>query len=139
LTVLELGAWKGRSTVTLSRVARYVVSVDHHRGIAEREGVDSLPDYLENVRSLSNVAIVIGFFDDVLPLLGEFFDMVYIDGSHDEESVFADTSGALDKVRRRGVIAFHDWDMKSVRAGAGRVLRVAPDNIVGSLAWFRLT
>jgi len=135
-TVLELGAWKGRSTVVLSEVATYVVSVDRHQGIPEREGVESLPDYLDNVLGLDNVAIVIAPFDQIVPLFDSFFTLVFIDGSHDEQSVYQDAMMAMEHTNGYGTVAFHDWDMDSVRKGGLRAMCRQPDRIVDSLASF---
>ena len=135
-TVLELGAWKGRSTVVLSEVATYVVSVDRHKGIPEREGVESLPDYLENVRGLDNVAIVIAPFDRIVPLFDSFFTLVFIDGSHDEQSVYQDAMMAMEHTDGYGTICFHDWDLDSVKKGVLRAMCRQPDSLVDSLASF---
>lgn len=132
-TVLELGAWKGRSTVALARVARYVVSVDRHRGI-EGHDADSLPEYLENVRGLPNVAIVVADWLDLNRFLGRF-DVVFVDGDHDRASVARDAQLALE--RDPDVIAFHDWDAEDVREGAADVLGAAgPSGLSGSVASF---
>lgn len=135
-TVLELGAWKGRSTVVLAEVASYVLSVDRHQGIEEVGGEDSLPDYLDAVRDLANVAIVVAEFNRFCPLLCDYFDLVFVDGDHDEESVSRDTVTALEHVTLEGFIAFHDWDFESVRAGVTSVLERSPFRVVGSLAAF---
>lgn len=138
-TVLELGAWKGRSTVALSRVARYVVSVDRHQGVEgyKATGVDSLPSYLDSVRGLPNVAIVVADFADFVPFLDQSFDLVFVDGDHDRDSVARDAMLADIVVVNEGVVAFHDYDMKSVRDGIAEVFDGPPDGVVGSLAWFR--
>lgn len=128
-TVLELGAWKGRSTFVLARTALHVVSVDRHLGIPGHGG-DSLAEYLENVRGLANVSPVVSHFEEIVPLLGHF-DLVYIDGDHDEASVYRDSTLALPHC---DTIAFHDWDFPEVRAGAAHL--GDPAGIVGSLAWF---
>lgn len=134
LTVLELGAWKGRSTVVLAERARYVVSVDRHRGISGHDN-DSLPDYLANVRYIENVAIIVGDFEKVVPLLAGY-DMVYVDGDHDADSVARDLRLVLDHNPR--VIAMHDFDFEEVRVGAREVLGRDPDGLVGSVASFTL-
>lgn len=133
-TVLELGAWKGRSTVALAQAALYVVSVDIHLGISIiADSGDSLPDYLAGVRQLGNVAIVVARFEQIVPHLTGF-DMVYIDGNHDADAVERDTRLAI----RTGAatLAFHDWDEPAVVEGAGRVLPVEPSRVVDSLAVF---
>lgn len=139
-TVLELGAWKGRSTVVLAEVATYVVSVDRHHGIEEVGGEDSLPDYLQSVRNLSNVAIVVAQFDKIVPLFGSYFDMAFVDGDHDKQSVKFDVQLAMEHVHGRGIIAMHDWDFESVRAGAAEVFgKRHPDGLAGSVASFTVT
>ena len=135
-TVLELGAWKGRSTVVLSETADYVVSVDRHQGISEVGGEDSLPDYLENVRGIENVAIVVASFDEIVPLLGTF-GLVYVDGDHDSESAFRDAIIAEKHLAPGGTVAFHDWDFDSVRDGVGAAYRCSPNVVIGSVASFR--
>ena len=135
-TVLELGAWKGRSTVVMSEVATYVVSVDRHQGIPEREGVESLSDYLANVRGLDNVAIVIAQFDRIVPLFDSFFNLCFIDGSHDEQSVYEDAMMAMEHLDGYGTICFHDWDMESVKKGGLRAMCKSPNRVVDSLAVF---
>lgn len=143
--VLELGAWKGRSTVALSEVANYVVSVDRHQGIPGH-GL-SLQEYLLAVRDLPNVAIVVADFSYFCPFLSDCFDLVFIDGDHDADSVARDTQTALEHVTVAGMLVFHDWDFESVREGAQRVLGFrsrsgssrSPDRVVGSLASFEAT
>ena len=135
-TVLELGAWKGRSTVVLSEVAKYVVSVDRHQGIEEVGGEDSLPDYLSAVRKLANVAIVVADFDSIVPLFREEFDLVYVDGNHDTASAVNDINLAIRAIKDDGVIALHDFDFESVQAAAKNVFGVVPDSLVGSVAAF---
>ena len=95
-TVLELGAWKGRSTVVFASVATHVVSVDRHQGIEEVGGDDSLPDYLAAVRGLGNVTIVVGDFNAVVPLFRDTFDVVYVDGNHDVDSAINDINLAIE-------------------------------------------
>jgi predicted O-methyltransferase YrrM len=135
-TVLELGAWKGRSTVVLAEVARYVVSVDRHQGIEEVGGGDSLPDYLASVRDLANVAIVVADFAPFVPLLREAFDVVYVDGNHDVESATDDINVALYVVKQGGLIAMHDFDFGSVQEAAKSVFGCVPDRVAGSVASF---
>ena len=138
-TVLELGAWKGRSTVVLSQVARHVVSVDRHQGIpGHTDNGDSLLDYLSAVRELENVAIVISDFQTFVPFLAVVFDLVFVDGDHDADSVERDVLlGCQHVYYSNGIIVLHDFDFESVREGAARVFRDRqPDSLVGSLAAF---
>ena len=46
-------------------------------------------------------------------------DMVYIDGSHDYNMVIYDEALFMPRLRKKGLMVFHDW--KSVPSGPGRV------------------
>jgi predicted O-methyltransferase YrrM len=46
----------------------------------------------------------------VLPDLPPVYDVVFIDGSHDYESVKRDADLALGRLTDNGVLAFHDYD-----------------------------
>jgi predicted O-methyltransferase YrrM len=135
-TVLELGAWHGRSTVVLSDVAKYVVSVDRHEGIAGTDDSDSLPEYLEHVRPLRNVALVVAHFQDFVPLLSPFgaFGLAFIDGDHDYRAVLRDIALALHV--DPPVVAMHDYDYDEVRQAATEVFG-KPHAVKGSVASFR--
>ena len=41
------------------------------------------------------------------------FDFVYVDGSHDEEDVYADCVAWWDLLSDKGILAGHDWSMRS--------------------------
>jgi hypothetical protein len=132
--VLEMGAWKGRSTVVLAEVASYVISVDRHRGIPQEGWAeDSLPDYLEAVRDLANVAIVIAHFEQIVPHL-RGIDLVYIDGDHDYQAVEADILIAL--LVEPSVVVMHDWDQDDVQQ-AGKMFFGRPTTLIDSLASFQ--
>jgi predicted O-methyltransferase YrrM len=132
-TVLELGAYKGRSTAVLSEVAKYVVSVDRHQGVPVGDD-DSLADYLEAIRPLRNVAMVVANFQDFVPLLAEAFDLVFIDGQHEYAEVQRDI--ILTLWVDPPVVAFHDYDFSDVKKAATEMFG-DPHAVHGSVASFR--
>lgn len=131
-SVLELGAWKGRSTVVLAEVATLVFSVDRHQGIpVAADARPTLNAFLDSVASFPNVVGVIGDWSQVdLAHLG-FFDLCYVDGNHDLVSVARDLEIACSMAT---VVAAHDWDIESVRQGAEQADMADPDRVVGSIA-----
>lgn len=133
--VLELGAFKGRSTMVLADVATYVVSVDRHNGIPPFHSGDSLTEYLDVVRGRQNVAAVVAenWHDFSLFLKWGSFDLVYVDGDHDFESASRDA--VLAQRLDPGMVAFHDLDDPPV-AEAARSMFGDPDGLVGSLGWY---
>lgn len=130
--VLEIGAYQGRSTAALAQTASLVVSVDHHRGDAGTRAVGTAPDWtlplfcghLNRLGLWEKVVPIIGNVEDIRPILAPFaFDLVWIDGAHDEESVSRDTALAFRVLNPvSGVIAWHDWDYESVQAGVAKHL-----------------
>ena len=128
-TVLELGAWKGRSTAALAATALHVVSVDWHYGDPDAGQEDTLDEYIANVRHLRNVTMVVGRFETVVPHLSGF-DLVFLDGAHDYASVLRDAQLAI-RVGR--TIAFHDHNQAPVAAAVADA-GLSPHTVIDSLA-----
>ena len=82
---LEIGAYKGRSSVALAQVAREVISVDpfsaNDAGIAQENRKTTLIEYLFHISGYQNIFPVIGYSHQILPLLKtRVIDMVFVDG-----------------------------------------------------------
>lgn len=118
-TVLELGAWLGRSTVALASTAAHVVSVDWHKGDAGAGFGDTLPGYWDTVRNLDNVTMVVGRFEFVVPLFAPVFGLAFVDGCPVEDAVVRDAR--LAAAVTRGLVAFHDYDQAAVQAAVSEV------------------
>lgn len=139
--VLELGAWKGRSTCCLAEVATAVRSVDHFRGDGEAGREDTHGNWLANVEAQGHRDKVRGAtltFAEAASLMPESaYDLVYVDGDHSEAGTEEATRLALFCVRHGGAVALHDWNRASVREGARRAgLTRPPDGAAGALAWW---
>lgn len=98
--VLEIGTGLGVSAKAMAKTASRVVTVD----------ID--PWVQENVfPTLGGVAC----FADIAPLLSDRFDVIFIDGAHDIESVTRDieTARAL-LAKENGLILLHDHKLAGV-------------------------
>lgn len=117
-TVLELGAWHGRSTVALASVATRVHSVDWHRGDEHAGEGDTLDSFLKNIAYhgfRDKITIHLGRFEDVLPVLGDHrFGLVFLDGHHSTESVRQDIALFGHLIKPGGWAMFHDYGLKEV-------------------------
>lgn len=135
-TVLELGAYKGRSTVVMSETAVHIVSVDRHRGVPPVHAGDTLEDYFAATRELGNVTKVVteNWHDFSRFLRPGMFDLVYVDGDHDY--LAAERDAVLAQQLDPRVVAFHDMDFQQVKAAAELIFGPAA-GLVGSLGWFK--
>jgi predicted O-methyltransferase YrrM len=134
--VLELGAWLGRSTVTLASTAEHVVSVDWHKGDESAGFGDTLPGYWDAVRNLDNVTMVVGRFEFVLPLFAPRFALTFVDGAHDHDSVVRDACLAV--AVTHGKVVFHDFNQQRVQQAIEKTGIVAVP-LVDSLAVWETT
>lgn len=134
--VLEVGAAYGYSTVAMAQVATYLTSVDPHAwlnscgaldanlaayGVAERVRIDQRWSY------------------DALPDLadqGETFDLIFVDGDHDEQAVAHDVGWARKLLAPGGVLCCHDYGEDTcpgVRAALDCLLG-SPPKLIDTLA-----
>ena len=135
--VLELGAFKGRSTVAMALTAKLVVSVDWHNGDKHVQLGESLSDYKKNIAPYTNVLPIVGRFEQVIPLLSAAkFEMVFVDGQHDFPSVIRDMYFAFSF--EPSIIAVHDWGLFQVTQGV-QTFGIKPTSIVDTLAIFDAT
>ncbi len=119
--VVEIGSWKGRSTIWLACGQRAgaggkVVAIDPHTGSTEHQTAEGVWTFDEFQRNVSAAGVA----DLVEPLvmtsreaartLNQPVGLIFIDGAHDYEAVRADFEAWFPKVVDGGVMAFNDAD-----------------------------
>lgn len=128
-TLVEVGAWKGRSAsyagpICTARGVRFVL-VDHFRGstdayaplYAERLAREDVRAILTaNLRALAieHELLAIPSLEAARSFAPSSIDAVFLDASHDRESVRADLDAWWPAIARHGVIAGHDFDHPDV-------------------------
>lgn len=105
--VLEVGSFCGRSTVCMARTAEHVTAVDYFDGRGTPEPRDTLADFQKNIKRY-DVADKVTAVNPDDEISGEY-DLIFIDGSHDRESVAADIEKYLPLLAPDGLMAFHDY------------------------------
>jgi predicted O-methyltransferase YrrM len=138
--VVEIGSFKGRSTVMLAKVASHygqgpVVAIDPHNSDILLKTEDhpedsSYRDFLRNIHAA-------GVFNQVEPHLARSMDItkswnrpirvLWIDGDHSYEGAKGDLEGFLPHLEPQGVVAFHD----ALNVFPGPI-RVFVENVLGS-------
>lgn len=126
--ILEIGSWMGKSTCILAGASKEshpkskVISIDtfwmsgpigqqaYHNQINKGKG--TFYEFIGNAK-------VYGFYDTVVPIGTESgiakdvlkcdFRMAFIDGAHDFESCLNDTKIAIPILKKKGILALHDY------------------------------
>jgi predicted O-methyltransferase YrrM len=123
--VLELGAWRGRTTVVLAQVARRLVSIDWHHGDPHAGGGVTIGPYFSNLirygqlgPANSQHTYIVGRFEDILPLFRPHsFDMIFHDGYHSYANVKRDIELILELATSDTVLCFHDYGVETEGEG----------------------
>jgi predicted O-methyltransferase YrrM len=123
-TFVEVGSWKGRSTSFIGRICNAngtrLVCVDHWRGssdlLAPRyEAALAVEDVEQTFRAnMRSLGIAVEVLAEPSLVAAERFapasiDRVFLDASHDEESVARDLEAWGARLRDGGVMAGHDY------------------------------
>jgi MMP 1-O-methyltransferase len=130
-SLLEIGSYRGKSTIYLGAAARagasVLFSIDHHRGSEEhqpgeeyhetdvyddeRGRIDTLPSFLRTIgeAGLADVvAPLVGASEDIAARWTEPLGLVFIDGGHSERAARADLDGWAPKLGDGGLLVIHD-------------------------------
>jgi predicted O-methyltransferase YrrM len=117
-SIVEVGCWRGRSTTCLAdNTPGTVYAIDHWRGSEEHQPVDTEKLYQMFLDQMapyitSGKVVPIRMESPIaaaeLVSRGLTFDMIFIDASHDRESVSADILAWKPLVRPGGLFCGHD-------------------------------
>jgi len=130
-TIIEIGAWCGKSTVYLGAAAEEtgatVFSIDHHHGSEEQqEGwehydpeladpvdgrLNTLPAWQRTIADATLEATVIGLVGDSVTIASHLdadLSLCFIDGGHAADVAWADYRAWVPKLNERGILVIHD-------------------------------
>jgi predicted O-methyltransferase YrrM len=128
--LLEIGSYAGKSTIYLgaaaSEAGAVLFSLDHHRGSEEQQPGQEYYDprltdelgRLDSLAAFRRTIALAGLEQTVIAIVGRSamvaahwrtpIGLVFVDGSHAEESVQADYAGWAPEVVTGGLLAIHD-------------------------------
>lgn len=111
--VLEIGSYCGLSTVCIAQTAESVVCIDPFDGSATDQPGETFTEFNKNVALYGltdKVEPYHGTTGEVAPSLPSgSFDLVFIDGAHDFNSISLDVAAAERLLAPGGLMAFHDY------------------------------
>jgi predicted O-methyltransferase YrrM len=113
--VLEIGSYLGLSTVWIGRVAKRVTCVDPFDGRGTSSPRDTFEEFCSNLnRHEVKVRIYRGTSQDFFremeeENLGDEFDVIFIDGSHERADVMHDLEQSARRLGAGGIIVVHDY------------------------------
>jgi hypothetical protein len=132
--IVEIGSWKGKSTICLAEGARAgsidrpvkIYAVDPHFGAPEQREkyggrVDTFAEFLLNIEQSGNRDVVVPLKKtsaEASGLVNEPIELLFIDGAHEYEMVLKDFRIWSPRLLANGMIAFHD----SKKRGPRRVI-----------------
>ena len=107
--IVEIGSWKGKSTICLGRGSRAgngvrIFAVDPHADYRHGE----FKENIERAGIGDLVTPVKGLSQDVVDDFDQPIELLFVDGSHEEDDVRHDFDTWVPKVVEGGVVAFHD-------------------------------
>jgi len=152
LPVVEIGSWRGKSTVWLAAGAHpsagtFVYAIDPHEQSLEDPTAATLDSLKKNLSRS-------GFAHAVVPIVATShhaatgFDQIpgvlFVDGSHLEDAVRVDLEDWFPRLADEGVIALHDvlnerWSgpRRALRSFLWNSTRIARVQFVDSIAWMK--
>jgi predicted O-methyltransferase YrrM len=153
-TIVEIGSFKGRSTVMLAKVASHygwgsVVAIDPHNSpiLLDHQAdleASSHQDFVDSIHAAGvsdHVEPHIAYSADVASSWSRPIRLLWIDGDHSYEGAKKDLDGFLPHLVPGGVVAFHDALNEfpgPIRVFVENVLgsdRFGPAGFVHSIAW----
>lgn len=84
---------------------------------------DTFTQNINKYGNLSKFVINRGLSEDIVPTFdNNFFDIIFVDGNHETEYVYADGKMSFDKVKPGGYIIFDDYDWIQTKKGINMFL-----------------
>lgn len=124
-SVLEIGSWKGASTIALCETQNHVTAVDSW------EYGDAFDTFVENTKHFDNLSFFKGTSKQFFQENTHKFDLIFIDGDHSRDGFYHDLMIGLSRLKSHGTLVCHDFSVSHswIVAGVqklGHHLAVAP-------------
>ncbi len=118
--IVEIGSWKGKSTVWLAKGSKYgkrvkVYAIDPHKGSTEHKNkygnVWTFPEFMKNIKKARVNDLIVPVIKSSIEAVKNWkkpIELLFIDGAHEEFAVNLDFKLWYPHLINGGIIAFHD-------------------------------
>ena len=130
INLLEIGTWAGFSTIRFSKIPDIkVLAVDPWEIYTEINQISYSPEgtrskmrkaieenkiikfFKKNTQNIDNISFIRERSENAFKLFKEnYFDVIYIDGDHSYNGVYKDIKGALEIIKKPGLICGDDLE-----------------------------
>lgn len=107
--VLEIGSYCGLSTVCMARTAEHVTAVDYFDGRGTPVPMNTSAAFDAAVMRHDVAHKIYKAHPELSSLPYDEYDLAFIDGAHDAESVRRDIAKCLRVLSPQGLLVFHDY------------------------------
>ena len=153
--VVELGSWKGKSSVVISHALAgkpgaklYCIdpfnadgdadSVDHYQFRQANQPYTLREIFDSNVRKYGNASVVealLGYSTDKAEEWDKPVDMLFIDANHEYEAALRDFQDWVPFIKPGGILAMHDVKLEWPNVELSGPARVVRENTLASDQW----
>ena len=111
---LEVGSYKGRSTICAAEVAKKVYAIDTFKatdnGQSQSKKFTTMDEFLINISDYDNIEYRVGQSESISKEFQDnSIDIILIDGLHDYDAVILDKKSWWPKLKINGYMLFHDY------------------------------
>jgi len=111
---LEIGSLFGRSSSFIASTAKKLFCIDLFEVGFNFNNVDlsfsTVETFIKNTSRFNNIIPIISKSDNVpLIICNDCFDLIFIDAGHEYKDVMTDITNWLPKLKKGGIMAFHDY------------------------------
>lgn len=148
MTMVEIGAYAGESTVIFSKHFKNVITIDPYKNnydkndpacnYIELENVYS--KFMEKTKNIDNITLIKKTSNQAFKTLkNKKFDFIYIDGLHKYKQVKKDIENYIQLVNQGGFIAGHDYHDNWIEVKKAIIDTIQnPDKIFKDTSWIKL-
>jgi predicted O-methyltransferase YrrM len=146
--IVEIGSWKGKSTIWLARGSRAgnrikIYAVDPHVGAPVNQHTSTLADFNRNLQNAGISELVVPLVMTSIEAARTFahaVEFIFVDGDHKYESVKLDFELWFPKLVKDGYMAFHDSNHRTgVNFGFGGPKKVVEECLFKSYCFSDLS